>query len=51
VRELSNYPHGASSKILANDVRGLVLLSYVFMNQVTGFPILYWDIVYVRKNK
>jgi len=51
VRELTNYPHAASSKILANDLRGFALLSYVFTNLVTGSFVLYWNIVYVRKNK
>jgi len=51
VRELTKYPHAASSKILANDLRGFALLSYVFTNLVTGSSVLYCNIVYVRKNK
>jgi len=45
VRELTHYPHAASSKILANDRRGFALLSYVFTNLVTGSFVLYWNIV------
>jgi len=51
VRKLTNYPHAASSKTLETDLRGFALLSYVFTNLVTGSFVLYYNTVYVRKNK